>query len=189
LSVVHAFPTRLAGAAAAVLFTSAALQAAFIAPSPTSLSTTPGGSVALVSGSDLTDSALLLGRNFPTGTITFYLFAPGVTPLGDTNSIYTDTVTVSGHGPYSTSSGTNPGGYLPTQTGTYEWVVNYSGASLNFSSSSSIGSEPETVAGTVTSSVPEPSSFGLLVAALAVLLAWQGHRRIAFRSAAVYQNP
>ena len=66
----------------------------------------------------LTDSASLSGGDNPTGTITFYLFAPGVTPNGtDSNNVYSDTVTVSGNGTYTTSTGSNAGGYLPTTTG------------------------------------------------------------------------
>ena len=66
----------------------------------------------------LTDSATLSGGYNPTGTITFYLFAPGVTPNGtDSNNVYSDTVTVSGNGTYTTATGTNPGGYMPTASG------------------------------------------------------------------------
>ncbi len=54
-------------------------------------------------------------------------------------------VTVSGNGTYSTAAGTNPGGYLPTATGTYQWVAVYSGDSGNNGATSPFGSEPETV--------------------------------------------
>ena len=88
----------------------------------------PGGSVTIGCGTNLTDSATLSGGNNPGGTITFYLFAPGVTPNGtDSNNVYSDTVTVSGDGTYTTSMGNNPGGYAPTAPGTYEWVAVYSG--------------------------------------------------------------
>src|SRR6202011_2516998 len=86
------------------------------AASPT-LSTTPGSSVVIGSGSKLTDSATLSGAYNATGTITFTLNNPSGTP------VYTDVVTVTGNGTYTTAQGNNPGGYLPTATGTYQWVV------------------------------------------------------------------
>ena len=82
----------------------------------------------------------------PTGTITFYLFAPGVTPNGtDSNNVYSDTVTVNGNGTYTTAAGTNPGGFLPNATGTYQWVAVYSGDTNNNSADSAFGDESETV--------------------------------------------
>ena len=97
----------------------------------------------------LTDSATLSGGYSATGTITFYLFAPGVTPNGsDSNNVYSDVVTVSGNGTYTTSQGNNPGGYLPTVAGTYQWVAVYSGDSNNSGATSPFGSEPETVSPT-----------------------------------------
>ncbi len=59
----------------------------------------------------LTDTATLSGGINPTGTITFTLYNPSHV------AVYTDTVTVSGNGTYDTSTGTNPGGYLPTVGG------------------------------------------------------------------------
>ena len=72
----------------------------------------------------MTDSATLWGGS-KTGTITFDLYAPGgVVP------IHTEIVTASGNGTYTT-----PVGYtLPTTgtvTGTYQWVVTYSGDGNN----------------------------------------------------------
>ena len=66
----------------------------------------------------------------------FSLYAPGgVSPA------YTETVTVSGNGTYST-----PVGYtLPTSgtvTGTYQWVAAYSGDANNTSVTSANGNEP-----------------------------------------------
>ncbi len=111
-----------------------------------SLGTTPGGTVTIGSGTKLTDSAILSGGSNPSGTITFYLFAPGITPNGtDGNNVYCDTVTVSGNGTYSTSMGNNPGGYTPTAAGTFEWVAVYSGDSKNSGVTSPFGSEAETV--------------------------------------------
>src|SRR5262249_47730150 len=80
--------------------------------------------------------------------ITFYLFAPNVTPTSDghggyTNSAYSDTVTVSGtrgsEGPpkpyFSTTPGISTGSSLPTMAGNYQWVVVYSGDANNSSAS------------------------------------------------------
>jgi hypothetical protein len=95
----------------------------------------------------LTDTARLTGGDNPTGTITFYLFAPGVTPnANNSNNVYSDTVTVNGDGTYDMSTGTNPGGYAPTATGTYQWVAVYSGDSGNNATTEPFGSEPDTVA-------------------------------------------
>ena len=77
----------------------------------------------------LSDSALLTGGYFTSGTITFTLVGP------NNATLYSDTVTVSGDGAYSTAIGTNPGGYtLPANspiTGTYQWEANYSGDGNN----------------------------------------------------------
>jgi uncharacterized repeat protein (TIGR01451 family) len=95
----------------------------------------------------LTDSATLSGGYNPGGSITFYLFAPGVTPnTNNSNNVYSDKVTVNnGNGIYTTATGTNPGGFVPTATGTYQWVAVYSGDGNNVSVTSPFGSEPETV--------------------------------------------
>jgi hypothetical protein len=111
-----------------------------------SIVTTPGGTLTLGSSTKLTDSATLSGGVNETGTVTFYLFAPGVTPNAtDSNNIYSDAVTVSGNSTYTTASGTNPGGYLPTAAGTYQWVAVYGGDKNNAAATSPFGSEPETV--------------------------------------------
>src|SRR5262249_54328423 len=108
------------------------LSTTFTVKQPTSLTSTPGGSVVMGSGAKLTDSATLSGGFNPGGTITFYLFAPGVTPnTSNSNNVYSDSVTVNGNGTYSTATGTNAGGYLPTTAGTYQWIAVYSGDSLN----------------------------------------------------------
>ena len=62
----------------------------------------------------------------------------------NSNNVYSDTVTVSGNGTYTTSMGTTPGGYTPTAAGTYQWVAVYSGDAGNSSVTSPFGSEPET---------------------------------------------
>ena len=113
---------------------------------PPSLSTTPGGPVTLGGMSRLTDTATLSSGDNPTGTITFYLFAPGVTPNSTYgNNVYSDAVTVNGAGTYTTAAGTNPGGYSPTAAGTYQWVAVYSGDASNGGVADTFGAEPEAV--------------------------------------------
>jgi hypothetical protein len=91
------------------------------------LATTPGASSIVLgsSPSALTDTAVLSGAYFPTGTITFTLFANGgVTPID------TETVPVSGDGIYATPIGFT----LPTTgavTGTYQWDASYAGDTNN----------------------------------------------------------
>jgi hypothetical protein len=98
------------------------------------ITTTPGGTIVIGSGSKLTDSATLSGGFNETGSITFTLYSP-------TSAVVdTITVSVSGNGTYNT-----PSGYTPTSTGTYEWAAAYSGDSNNNSAASTVGSEPETV--------------------------------------------
>ena len=122
-------------------------------PTPTS---TPTSTTSSTSAQTLTDSVTLSGGFNPTGTITFYLFAPGVTPnANDSNNVYSDTVTVSGNGSYSTSTGTNPGGYTPTTPGAYQWAAVYSADGNNNSATSSTGSQ--TVMSTTPSITTTPS--------------------------------
>jgi hypothetical protein len=132
------------------------------------LNTSPGGTVVLGSGAKLTDSAALQGAFTPLGNLTFFLFAPGVTPNGtDSNNVYADQVPVAGSGTYDTSAGSNPGGFLPGSAGTYEWVVNYSGDGNNGPVLGTFGAEPETVTGPP--AIPEPMSLALVGGALAGL--------------------
>ena len=111
-----------------------------------SITTVPGGPVKIGCGTNLTDSAILWGGNNPGGTITFYLFAPGVTPNGtNSNSVYSDVVTVSGDGTYTTSMGNHSGAAmhqwrLGRISGWWSTVAMRKTAAL-----SPAGTEPETV--------------------------------------------
>jgi hypothetical protein len=114
---------------------------------PTTLNTTaPDAPTPTVTsaGTALTDSATLAGGVNPTGTITFTLYNPSNV------AVYTDVVTVSGNGTYTVAGGNNPGGYVPTVAGTYEWVASYGGDSNNKAVASPEGSEPEVVSAPVT---------------------------------------
>src|SRR5205807_8698245 len=105
---------------------------------PTSV-TAASAPVLLGSGVRLNDTATLSGGFTPRGTIVFTLFAPNGAVA------YTDTVSVSGNGAYDTSIGSNPGGFLPSVTGTYNWIAVYSGDPNNHAASSRFGDEPVAV--------------------------------------------
>ena len=114
-----------------------------IHPANPSLGTDPiPGSVTLSNASPpiLTDTATLSGGFQETGTLTFDLYAPG----GDV-PVDAESVTVNGDGTYTT-----PTGYtLPTTgtlTGTYQWIVTYSGDANNNAVASANGDEPVVVA-------------------------------------------
>src|SRR5205085_2900464 len=90
--------------------------------------------IVIGSGAKLTDTAVLSGGFTPTGTIIFTL-------TGASNTVVdTETVTVSGNGTYST-----PTGFVPTITGTYQWVASYSGDANNNPAASALGDEPQIV--------------------------------------------
>jgi hypothetical protein len=102
-----------------------------VSPASPTLTTTPSPSTVTLGTAPvtLTDSATLSGGYFPTGAITFQLFQ------GSTQ-VHTETVAVSGNGPYTTPTGFT----LPT-TGTaaggYVWVAVYSGDGSNNSTAES----------------------------------------------------
>ena len=102
------------------------------------ITTAPGRTV--VTGSALSDSAQLTSGASPTGTITFSLYDP------HGHVVYTDHVTVSGNGSYTTATGDHPGGFIPAVAGTYQWVAAYSGDSRNKAVSTRKGDEPERAA-------------------------------------------
>src|SRR5262249_45618324 len=112
------------------------------------INTIDGGTVMVGTGAKLTDSAQLAAGFSPTGTITFYLMPPGSTASTSLSSaVYTDVLTGIGNDTSTTSQGNNPGGFLPTVAGTYNWVAVYSGDSHNAAVSSPFGDEPETASG------------------------------------------
>jgi hypothetical protein len=81
-----------------------------VSPATPTLTTSPGPSVPLGSGSPLTDTATVSGGFRPSGSITFTLHDPSNTVVD------TETVMVTGNGSYST-----PSGAVPTAAGTYQW--------------------------------------------------------------------
>jgi hypothetical protein len=126
--------------------TNAVDERVIVSPAGPTIGTTPGGTVTTGAGTKLTDSATLSGGYHEGGTLTFYLMGPGstaATPLS--SAVYTDVVPVNGDGTYTTAAGGNADGYLPTATGTYQWVVVYGGNGNNNPVTSPFGSEPEVV--------------------------------------------
>jgi uncharacterized repeat protein (TIGR01451 family) len=113
------------------------------------LTTEAGGAVVLGSSAALTDlAALSQASSVPPagGTITFYLFAPGVTPLPDnSDNVYSDQVSVTGNGTYNTGSGTITGSAIPAVSGEYHWVAVYSGDPNDTPVSTNYINEPEFV--------------------------------------------
>jgi hypothetical protein len=123
-----------------------------------SLSTTPtaGGSVGSVT---LNDSATLSGGYSPTGLMTFDLYSPSAPNCTGTPA-YTDTVSISDDGTYSTAN-TAP---API-TGIWNWTALYSGDRYNFPASSGCGSEEVSVSQdtqgiTFTSNPPSHATVG-----------------------------
>src|SRR5205823_1552745 len=101
-----------------------------------SVVTTASGAVTLgTTAPTLSDSAVLSGGFFETGTITFTLTGPG-------GFSYTQTDTVSGNGTYTA------GDTLPTMgqvAGTYTWPEHYAGDGNNVSANDQGGTSEQTI--------------------------------------------
>jgi hypothetical protein len=96
------------------------------------------------------DDSFTLSNGFsPTGTIDFYLFAPGVNPTCATTSTaealaaFHQQVTVSGNGTYPTTNhlSVSPQPYVATAVGTYHWLAIYTSGDANNNNSSSLCTE------------------------------------------------
>src|SRR5262249_42924207 len=116
-----------------------------VSPASPTLTTTPSPNTVTLGTAPvtLTDSATLSGGYYPTGAISFQLFQ------GST-LVHTETVAVSGNGPYTTSTGFT----LPTTgkvAGGYVWVARYSGDSNN---NNAAESDPSAEEVTVNSASP-----------------------------------
>ncbi len=107
-----------------------------VSPATPTISTTTDPTSVTVGTLPFNDTATLATGFNPTGTITFTLYAPGG------SLVYTDHVTVSGNGSYSTTTGDLPGGYVPTLAGTYQWVATYGGDPNNNAATTTSGDEP-----------------------------------------------
>ncbi|MEA2901164.1 MAG: hypothetical protein QOH36_1051 [Actinomycetota bacterium] len=108
-------------------------------PTPATLCSDPAGEVQVAKrvpnlnaspswqSPSATDTASLTsgsGPTGPTGTITFALYGPNNMNCAGA-PIFTSTRTVAGNGTYKSAS------FNPTVSGTYQWVVNYSGDANN----------------------------------------------------------
>ena len=116
-------------------------KAVVIAKVTPTIAATAGPTVVDGTGMPMSASAALSGGINVTGTITFALYTPGNV------KVFTDVVTITGDGTYNTSAGTSTGSLVPTLAGTYQWVVTYSGDSLNNSVATTLGSTPEIAVG------------------------------------------
>jgi hypothetical protein len=103
-----------------------------------SIKTTPNPASGTV-GTTLNDSATLSGGSSPTGKITFNLYSPSASSCTGTPA-YTQDVTVSGNGNYSTSPG-----FAANAVGTWRWTATYSGDTNNKSASSGCSDEQVTI--------------------------------------------
>jgi len=88
------------------------------------LATTPTPTSGTV-GVTLNDAATLSGGSSPTGSITFTLYDPDQATCTGTPR-FTQTVTVTGNGTYSTT-----GGFVTDKPGTWRWTASYSGDASN----------------------------------------------------------
>src|SRR5205823_6123007 len=106
------------------------------------LTTTPSETTGRI-GDALTDTGTLSGATSEaSGTISFYLFAPGddCSELG--TAVYSSTgVAVSGNNTYNSSDGTASGSNVTNQAGTYHWLAKYSGDDNNDLASSKCADE------------------------------------------------
>ncbi|MGH9279595.1 MAG: hypothetical protein ACRD12_16030, partial [Acidimicrobiales bacterium] len=75
-------------------------------------------------GTPMADVATLAGGNNPSGRMRFALYGPGDATCTGT-PVFASAVPVNGNGEYVSST------YVPTQAGTYRWVVSYSGDANN----------------------------------------------------------
>jgi uncharacterized repeat protein (TIGR01451 family) len=106
-----------------------------VSPASPAIATSANPSTA-EQGTTLQDVAVLTGGYFPTGSIAFRLYAPGVDPTVGP-AAYTEIVGVSGNGTYNTTVG-----FAPNAPGTWHWVATYDSDPNNNSVSSGPLDEP-----------------------------------------------
>ncbi|WP_427887348.1 prealbumin-like fold domain-containing protein [Kribbella sp. GL6] len=87
------------------------------------------------------DDATISGAFSPTGSVTFKLFAPADATCSG-SAAFSQTVTVSGNGTYSTSNAA----FVASTLGTWRWLVTYSGDGNNNPTTSACGVERFTLA-------------------------------------------
>jgi len=83
------------------------------------------------------DQAILSGGNAPTGTLRFRLYGPADPTCNGAPVFTSPLIPVSGNGSYSSPS------FLPPVSGTYRWVVEYSGDEANAPAAGACGDSGE----------------------------------------------
>ena len=114
-----------------------------VTATPTSVSTSlsgggqSGAEITVAAGTAVSDAASLSGTNAAaaSGTVTYTAFSDALC----SDSVFADTE------PVTAGSAAPSAGWVAGAPGTYYWVASYSGDGLNQASSSSCGSEVETV--------------------------------------------
>src|SRR5262249_36556215 len=86
----------------------------------------------------VSDSATLANAVAPTGHLVFKLYGPNIPSCAGT-PVYTNTVTLSGAGPWRS------GLFTPTAVGTYRWQASYSGDANNAAATGICGHATEIV--------------------------------------------
>jgi hypothetical protein len=112
-------------------------EASVVGKASPSINTSPNPSSGTI-GVVLNDSAALANGFNPTGSIVFKLFGPDNATCDPNGAaaVFSETVTVSGNGTYSTTTG-----YTTTQAGTYHWTASYGGDANNNAAASACADE------------------------------------------------
>ncbi|HEV7769263.1 MAG TPA: hypothetical protein VGO66_01250 [Solirubrobacterales bacterium] len=131
---------------------------------PATLSTTASPDVTL--GTAIHATAVLVGANAPTGSITFSLYGPNDETCSGI-PLKTEAVAVSGNGSYEGA------GFTPAEVGVYRWTASYSGDAENkplsgtCSEAVRIGKPTPSVAGSATSASSSAKACTLVSASAA----------------------
>jgi hypothetical protein len=128
-------------------------EGTFIAGPPQTSSATMTTAVSASSiklGGSVNDAATLTGGTTPTGSLVFKLFGPSDPTCSAAPAYVSPAQTVSGDGVYDSPT------FMPTATGTYSWVAEYSGDSNNAPVTTACGDPKEQV--TVTETAKEGCS-------------------------------
>jgi hypothetical protein len=131
-------------------------EGTFIAGPPRTSSATMTTAVSAPSiklGGSVSDVATLTGGTTPTGSLVFKLFGPSDPTCSAAPAYVSPAQTVSGDGVYDSPT------FMPTATGTYSWVAEYSGDSNNAPVSTTCGDPKEQV--TVTKPETGPQLDGI----------------------------
>jgi hypothetical protein len=116
-------------------------------------------------GTSIHDSAQLSGAVNPTGTVTFFLYAPSnqTCTNGESAGWVQKVVVPLGADGAASSAGTP---YTTTDVGVYNWVATYGGDANNLSATSRCGDEPVSIGKDSTSVTTVPSAGGVVGTAI-----------------------